>query len=1106
MKRLLLICHLTIVSLLVFAQETIRPEISVIPPSPNAAAINKFVDVPVSFYTGTPNITIPLFTLQVEGISLPISLDYHASGLKVEEKASNVGAGWRLNAGGVITRSIHGLPDEVYNAGTFNSGEQRGLFQTSFIVSPNNSNDSLYTNGGALDWTYINSCDVYYPVLSDGTTSRPVDPLDHLAGGNWDLEPDMYHLSYPGGSSKFIFERDGSLFELMEDDIVFNKYPFTSNASKRCVGCPAITANSDPTNTDYSFGINDQNGISYTYGDVERTTAVSGCFPNDPDDNNGVSNRQSAWYLSTMSIGSRAISFNYDTETILHENNYYETQQFKVPGTTGTVEAKGSTCMNDMTVIAKRISSITTTNGYEVIFVADTSDRDDLEGSHQIKEIIVKLNGEVIKHYRLIQSYFGSNDKLRLDEVQIVNPEEDTEVLNKYTLDYFSGSFPAIDSKSQDYWGYYNGSGNSSMIPEWKDANYHVNSSTSADREPNILFAKVGTLSKITYPTSGYTLFDYELNDFYNENYAFTYNYVSSASGGTEGNPVEDYEYFTVGSACTATLTYTLPQGGLDGGAQLQKHNGTTYMPHTPSATIGNRVNLDAGDYRLYTASESSNEFIAEIEFEQVDTEKFVTAGGLRIKKMTFHDPVTNKNEYRFYEYTSGSGLAKTSSGKLYTDPRIGGYITSATTGNVGQTCIEDNGSITSFVNLSQVSQIPLGVSQGSPVGYDRVVTYKMDSGIKPVNGFADSVKVNGETIYTYKNDTHTSQLVYPPVPLEDLDYKNGKLKIKEDYRLNASNALEQIMEEVNTYEDAHDTEAITSPSVTAYMFRKAANRTCYSCIPANTIYASYKIYRRWNRLLTKVEKSIENKELSKSTTFTYDAYQSGWSHHQTESMETTNSLGETVEFTFTRISTVPGLISMLTEERDSVLVRAEKVDYSTNLPVAYKTWDGVSGLNEPMDGAFIKKQHIIRKSSGEIEQVISNPLTTTYDDEISSIYIRAYDSLSRVVAEITGITKTQFDAALANTTYTANDLEQLADSASVEVAMNAIKAELEPHQLMTLYLYDDDDGGKHGPTRIIDPSGIQTRYKYDDFGRLSMVFDQNNDLVRKISYKFKNN
>ena len=71
----------------------------------------KFTDVPVSPYTGTADVTVPIYTIQAKGISVPVSLSYHTGGIKAKEEASWVGLGWALNAGGMISRRIMGHDD-----------------------------------------------------------------------------------------------------------------------------------------------------------------------------------------------------------------------------------------------------------------------------------------------------------------------------------------------------------------------------------------------------------------------------------------------------------------------------------------------------------------------------------------------------------------------------------------------------------------------------------------------------------------------------------------------------------------------------------------------------------------------------------------------------------------------------------------------------------------------------------------------------------------------------------------------------------------------------------------------------------------------------------
>src|SRR5690606_28032886 len=71
--------------------------------------------VPVNPSTGIPQISVPLYVIESSQLSYPISLSYHASGIKVEDVAGPVGTGWSLNAGGMINRIMRDRPDEQEN-------------------------------------------------------------------------------------------------------------------------------------------------------------------------------------------------------------------------------------------------------------------------------------------------------------------------------------------------------------------------------------------------------------------------------------------------------------------------------------------------------------------------------------------------------------------------------------------------------------------------------------------------------------------------------------------------------------------------------------------------------------------------------------------------------------------------------------------------------------------------------------------------------------------------------------------------------------------------------------------------------------------------------
>ncbi|WP_131539944.1 RHS repeat domain-containing protein [Pedobacter nototheniae] len=83
-----------------------------LPPSPTAGSLGKYGQIPIGFYTGIPQINIPIHAVKYKELELPISLNYHASGNKPDEMPGSVGLGWSLGIGGSITRIINGTPDE----------------------------------------------------------------------------------------------------------------------------------------------------------------------------------------------------------------------------------------------------------------------------------------------------------------------------------------------------------------------------------------------------------------------------------------------------------------------------------------------------------------------------------------------------------------------------------------------------------------------------------------------------------------------------------------------------------------------------------------------------------------------------------------------------------------------------------------------------------------------------------------------------------------------------------------------------------------------------------------------------------------------------------
>ena len=81
-------------------------------PSPEVANLGMYGQVPVSYYTGVPDISVPLYEVKVGNFSMPITASYHIGSVKPNQTPGPLGLGWNLMAGGYITRTVRGIYDE----------------------------------------------------------------------------------------------------------------------------------------------------------------------------------------------------------------------------------------------------------------------------------------------------------------------------------------------------------------------------------------------------------------------------------------------------------------------------------------------------------------------------------------------------------------------------------------------------------------------------------------------------------------------------------------------------------------------------------------------------------------------------------------------------------------------------------------------------------------------------------------------------------------------------------------------------------------------------------------------------------------------------------
>lgn len=61
--------------------------------NPEATSISKFIEYPISYYTGILEISISIYKIKSQEFPIPISPNYHAKGILFCQLASNVGLG-----------------------------------------------------------------------------------------------------------------------------------------------------------------------------------------------------------------------------------------------------------------------------------------------------------------------------------------------------------------------------------------------------------------------------------------------------------------------------------------------------------------------------------------------------------------------------------------------------------------------------------------------------------------------------------------------------------------------------------------------------------------------------------------------------------------------------------------------------------------------------------------------------------------------------------------------------------------------------------------------------------------------------------------------------
>ena len=554
--------------------------------SPNAANLGTYGKIPVSYFTGTPAIEVPIYEFVESDISVPITLSYHPANVKPNTHPGWVGLGWTLLCGGAITRIQNGFADE-HQA----SKKDIGFYATygKLNTSDWNSSSKLFGYGKGLLYETPQ-----YEVMADkfifnvnGYSGEFY--LDHT--GKWVVISDH----------KITVEFDANLGFIKTDRLrasIKSKIPPTAqDLFQRYFHQFALAM---PDGTRYVFGGDDAVEYSVPYRSQRQGFVIP-----------------TTWYLKEIKspLGNK-VTFKYEPKalicTISNSYSYFKIDR-KATGNgfldvdcSKEVDQTSRTPASGYLIFPVYLSSI---EGKTTIIEFKSSASKELRYSEsdlrpnplhesendvftyfkntselqwqQLDNVIVKRNkDQFVKKFNLTYTS-DSNKRLKLLSFQELGLNSQGGItLSKpsYQFIYQQTPLPPNYSSDQvDHWGFYNGYNFSNFKPanrsQWIDQY-----PTTREPDQTGTFQTAEMINKIIYPTGASTTFDFEPHQ-----YAKTVelsrvdlsSHSNKKAGGVRikrvtntplvGVPDIRNFYYVRGYSSTVTLT-TLTSSGILGG------------------------------------------------------------------------------------------------------------------------------------------------------------------------------------------------------------------------------------------------------------------------------------------------------------------------------------------------------------------------------------------------------------------------------------------------------------------------------------------------------------------------------------------------------------
>lgn len=1143
MKQLIFITSALLLSLSLvpsFAQvanDKFMPhDYSIIPPSPEVSSLMKYTEIPVSYFSGLPQIDIPIYELKEGKLSVPISLNYHGGGIKVTEVEGEVGLGWALMAGACISRTVYGHPDDIMN-----SHDARGLFN----LRPEDNSLRQY-------------------IIGKGTL---YDPSDYIANGpnltkitGWnknyedglaDMANDVYQISGMGLSGTFIYNDSKNL--VLSSSSGISVQPSMVN---RVV--PSEYVITDAAGTKYYFGQQEFTKYEYSYG-----------IPTAEKQKDSIE-YVSAWHLTKIkNIENDSIIFYYKSKGRKDVNYggsqtcYYSSQSLLSGYISDFVSSSGRVRYKPQALIAIQSNSAIVRFSYD-----EAMDHVTGIGVYRYEEPVPKKEKQYVFDYSHFTEADRQKQPLKLDAIREISAVNAQESNTLYSFGYYDDGRLPFEFAYQDFCGYFNDGKNTFLVP-------YINvdhPGWSANRDVNIEASLYGSLTSITYPTGGKTLFQWEPHEFgYLKNVPVTKTshtvsektYVDTLVGLIPASArklvIDNYildkkrtlyldlsKYFAINPDSYYDYGYSHTHSDSNGDrfprvvfwdktSGTQKKTGDIFYIDESTVNRGPiPIVLNAGTYKIELQYPTELDRVDEYflgYFNQADADwgkVYITRketvevsnsqykdywGGLRIGSVVSMSG--NENDVITKEYIySPLGDPYRSTGVIdrypyyesfyyltAKDPQVGGWMSSTVTA----------------VSSSGLYKTPLG---GQKIEYPKVYErYCMpdrsqtDPTLRNIIVEYNYTSQNSEEICDYNNSDYRDMQARGSQMWTSKSHYRGNLVSKKIIGLNDElyaetnytyNIFENPDQNIFTTDlfklgdFTHTTTVISPGYANDYSIGK------YSLIQYNKTTKSeetveYKSGTSADKIKTKIE-----------YTYFYNSYTSNKDYALVRSKITVNPLGERRETFYTYMYKNGQYLNIPETEvtvMNGVILSAKRMEYypgNSKLKTVYTiTNRGVSAsaysLGSTKDTSPALKAFINKPEYTYLYDRVGNLSEISYNGEVLASYLWGYKGLYPIVE-------------VKNLPY-----DELADGARSlgfePEAFTSSTGTAEPQFSNFIRDLRDKFSGYEvtsmtyhwliGVSTATDSRGVTTHFTYDDFGRLSDVKDYNGYFIRKYDYHY---